>query len=213
VRDCLLFFSRLQNISKKEAQKKISFWLNKFSLREKEKSKVEELSKGLQQKLQLIIALISEPPLIILDEPFSGLDPLSEAVARDVILEMNKKGHAFILSTHRMENVESLCTHVVFLNKGKVLLDGKVEEIKEKFSENLYEVTGEGTLSNDVNTYSLLSRKQEKNVIVAQLKAKNNTDSNEIIRELLPDFKIQSFKRQTPDIESIFFRLIKDDEK
>ncbi|MDT2845225.1 ABC transporter ATP-binding protein [Enterococcus thailandicus] len=133
IQDQLIYFAELRGKTRKEIEPKIDFWMEKFQVKGKKTDKVKSLSKGNQQKVQLIATLIHEPKLIILDEPFSGLDPVNAELLKDGILELKAKGSCVIFSSHNMDNVEKICDHLIMLRNGKMVLDGKVHEIRESF--------------------------------------------------------------------------------
>lgn len=133
VQEQLLYFAQLRGKTKKEIEPKIDEWMEKFKVKGKKTDKVKSLSKGNQQKVQLIATLIHEPKLVILDEPFSGLDPVNADLLKDGIIALKEKGSCVIFSSHNMDNVEKICDHLVMLKSGKMVLDGKVHEIRESF--------------------------------------------------------------------------------
>lgn len=133
IQEQLIYFAALRGKTKKEIEPKIDFWMEKFQVKGKKTDKVKSLSKGNQQKVQLIATLIHEPKLIILDEPFSGLDPVNAELLKDGIIELKKNGSCVIFSSHNMDNVEKICDHLIMLRNGEMVLDGKVHEIREAF--------------------------------------------------------------------------------
>src|SRR3954451_20427588 len=135
-----LYLAQLKGLGKAEALTKIKYWFNKFEMNSWWNKKVEDLSKGMGQKLQFVITVLHEPKLIILDEPFSGLDPVNANLIKDEIFELAKKGSTIIFSTHRMEQVEEICNHIVLVNTGEKILDGTVVDVKDKYKENMYQL-------------------------------------------------------------------------
>jgi ABC-2 type transport system ATP-binding protein len=133
-----IYLAQLKGLSKADAIQKIKEWFIRFEMQSWWNKKVEDLSKGMSQKLQFVITVLHEPKLIILDEPFSGLDPVNANLIKDEIFNLAKRGSTIIFSTHRMEQVEEICDHIVLVNKGKKILDGTVSEIKNRFKENIY---------------------------------------------------------------------------
>src|SRR3954454_25086681 len=136
--DQVLYLAQLKGLSKTEAMKKIKFWFQRLEMESWWNKKVEDLSKGMSQKLQFVTTILHEPKLIILDEPFSGLDPINANLIKDEIYGLAKRGSTIIFSTHRMEQVEEICDHIVLVNQGKKILDGSVHGIKQQFKENLF---------------------------------------------------------------------------
>jgi len=136
--DHLIYLARLKGMSHAEARKALVGWMEKFDIMDWWPKKIEELSKGMQQKIQFIVTVLHKPELIILDEPFSGLDPINANLIKDEILELNRQGATLIFSTHRMEQVEEICSEIVLINNGKNVLQGRVRDIKNTYKENLF---------------------------------------------------------------------------
>ena len=151
-----LYLAQLKGMSKAEATEKIKYWFKKFEMESWWNKKVEDLSKGMSQKLQFVITVLHEPKLIILDEPFSGLDPLNANLIKDEIYALAKKGSTIIFSTHRMEQVEEICDHIVLVNLGKKILDGSVAAIKQQFKENNFSIELKQVLTYQVMSFLLL---------------------------------------------------------
>ncbi|WP_188933255.1 ABC transporter ATP-binding protein [Puia dinghuensis] len=135
-----LYLAQLKGLSRHEATQKVRYWFNKFEMQNWWNKKVEDLSKGMSQKLQFVTTVLHEPRLIILDEPFSGLDPVNSNLIKDEIYDLARKGSSIIFSTHRMEQVEEICDHIILMNKGQKILDGSVSGVKQQFKENLFQV-------------------------------------------------------------------------
>src|SRR6187397_3024904 len=138
--DQALYLARLKGLSHRDAMEKITFWFRRLEMETWWNKKVEDLSKGMSQKLQFVITVLHEPKLIILDEPFSGLDPVNANLIKDEIFNLAKRGSTIIFSTHRMEQVEEICDHIVLVNKGKKILDGTISEIKQDCKENHFRI-------------------------------------------------------------------------
>jgi ABC-2 type transport system ATP-binding protein len=136
----LLYFAKLRNFDKKTAQEKITFYAKKFEIESWLEKEISDLSKGMQQKVQFIATILHQPKLLILDEPFSGLDPINSEIIKAAIFELNKNGTTIIFSTHRMENVEEICNDIILINQGSIILDGKVPEIKQRFKKNIFQL-------------------------------------------------------------------------
>ena len=139
-----IYLAQLKGLSRADAIKKLRYWFDKFEIRPWWKKKVEELSKGMQQKIQFIVTVLHEPKLLILDEPFSGFDPINTQIIKNELIRINQEGTTIILSTHRMESVEELCTDIALLNNSKILLNGQINQIKEQFRNSMYEVLFKG---------------------------------------------------------------------
>ncbi len=202
----LLYLSRLKGLSKKVAKEKIDYWYNKFDISSWHNKRVEELSKGMQQKIQFIATVIHEPLLLILDEPFSGLDPVNANLIRDEILELKNKGTSIIFSTHRMEQVEQICEEIVLINNGKNVLNGKVSDIRQQFKEMLFEVEFNGFFAESIESVAEIVSISEQKVI---LKLNEGVSSNKLLSELiLKEIQIVSFREILPSLNEIFIKTV-----
>jgi ABC-2 type transport system ATP-binding protein len=202
----LTYLSRLKGLSKKEAKDKIEYWYQKFDISSWHHKKVEELSKGMQQKIQFIATIIHDPLLLILDEPFSGLDPVNANLIRDEILELKNKGTSIIFSTHRMEQVEQICEEIVLINYGTNVLNGKVADIKQQFKEHLFEVEFIGNYNDSINSLAVpVSISTNK----AVLKLNEGINSNKLLTELISkEIEIVSFREILPSLNEIFIKTV-----
>ncbi|WP_296621740.1 ABC transporter ATP-binding protein [Marivirga sp.] len=211
VGDQLLYLAQLKGLSKKEAVQKIKAWLERFEASDWLNKKIEDLSKGMQQKVQFISTVMHEPELIILDEPFSGFDPINASLIKDEILRLREKGSTVIFSTHRMESVEEMCDYIALINKSEKILDGEKSKIKNDFKSNQYSLVhrGNGISTND--TFSL-EKKAELGEGLQQstLKLLSGASSNQLLQELINQkVDIVSFKEDIPSINDIFIQLVK----
>ena len=204
----LLYLARLKGLSKKEANRRIENWYHKFNISDWHNKKIEELSKGMQQKIQFIATVIHEPKLLILDEPFSGLDPVNTNLIRDEIDQMHKNGTTILFSTHRMEQVEQICEDIVLINKGQNVLEGTVANIRQQFKENLFRFDYEGDLSNTlIDNVELISNEGGQLTV----KLPQDADSNAFLRYLLDhQIHIVGFKEILPTLNEIFIKVVKD---
>jgi ABC-2 type transport system ATP-binding protein len=202
-----LYLAQLKGLSKAEAMKKVKDWFVKFDMYSWWNKKVEDLSKGMSQKLQFVITVLHEPRLIILDEPFSGLDPVNTNLIKDEINNLARKGSTIIFSTHRMEQVEEICDHIVLVNKGQKILDGTVQKVKQDFKENLFSV-GVNEMPADLNVnapFEVLGKREEHYVV----RIKDNNKPNDVLQYLLQKgVSIQSFNEILPSLNDIFIRLV-----
>ena len=207
-----LYLAQLKGLSRRDATIKLKYWFEKFELQSWWKKKVEELSKGMQQKIQFIVTVIHEPKLLIMDEPFSGFDPINALLVRDEMLELKAKGATIILSTHRMESVESLCTHIALLNKSRKILDGSIKDIRKMYKSNLYEVVYEGQNISFANAlwtgYELQDTKEEDGLMKAKVKLLNGNTPNNLLGALIPHVNIHSFVEVVPGMEDIFIMKV-----
>ncbi|HRO43580.1 MAG TPA: ATP-binding cassette domain-containing protein [Flavipsychrobacter sp.] len=202
-----LYFAQLKGLTYSQAVEKVRYWFGKLEMNTWWNKKVEDLSKGMHQKLQFIITVLHEPKLIILDEPFSGLDPVNANVIKDEIFRLAKSGSTIIFSTHRMEQVEEICDHIVLVNKGQKLLDGSVNNIRQTYKENVFsiELGASSTLPADTSIYEIILNKGSK----YHFKIKDGHNANEVleflIRQQLP---IVSFNEVLPSLNDIFIKLV-----
>jgi ABC-2 type transport system ATP-binding protein len=204
----LYYLAVLKGMSQDKAKKEINEWMSKFEIESWKNKRVEELSKGMQQKIQFIATVIHKPKLLILDEPFSGLDPLNTNLIKDEIRQLNREGISVIFSTHRMEQVEEICEYMVLINKGQKVLDGKVSAIKEDQKENIFEVRFNGTLSEEIRT-EVEILKEDVDFIrfhVADLHFANQV----LDRMIRSGMAIKGFREILPSINEIFIKTVQD---
>jgi ABC-2 type transport system ATP-binding protein len=206
-----LYLAQLRGLSKADAMVKIKYWFEKFEMQSWWNKNVEDLSKGMSQKLQFVITVLHEPKLIILDEPFSGLDPLNANLIKDEIYALAKKGATIIFSTHRMEQVEEICDHIVLVNLGKKLLDGTVSDIKQQFKEYIFAIeTSQPSLIKDNALFSIID-KADKNPNKVLVKLSHAVASNEVLKYLIEqNIPIISYNEVLPSLNDIFIKLVED---
>ncbi len=206
VGDHLMYLAQLKGLSKSEAKAKIDYWFEKFEIQDWWPKKVEELSKGMQQKIQFISTVVHEPKLLILDEPFSGLDPINTNLIKDEIYELNRKGTSIIFSTHRMEQVEEICEYIVLINKGKNVLEGKVKDIKNQYKDNLFKIDFRGRLPGHISEIANIIEQKEDSITV---KVADERDSNLLLQNLLKEnVFIHSFNEILPSLNEIFIKKV-----
>ena len=205
-----LYLAQLKGLSRQDAVKKIKEWFVKFEMQSWWNKKVEDLSKGMSQKLQFVITVLHEPPLLILDEPFSGLDPVNSNLIKDEIFNLSKKGTTIIFSTHRMEQVEEICDHIVLVNKGKKILDGSVKQIKQDCKENLFRI-GFEQMPESFDSSGFYVILQESNALVIKMKDGYKTSSvlNNFLKQ---DASIVSFNEILPSLNDIFIKKVNETE-
>ncbi|MBX2933524.1 MAG: ATP-binding cassette domain-containing protein [Ferruginibacter sp.] len=201
-----VYLARLKGLSKADANAKIKTWFQKLEMESWWNKKVEDLSKGMSQKLQFVTTVLHNPKLIILDEPFSGLDPVNANLIKDEIFSLAKNGSTVIFSTHRMEQVEEICNHIVLVNKGKNILDGKIAEIKNSYKENIYSLTADNLpAQGNSNLFDVVNEKQGKLI----LKLKDNSSPNDILQYFINEkAAIHSFNEVLPSLNEIFIKLV-----
>lgn len=210
VEEQLNYFARLRNFTKAEAAHKINFWLKKLDIESWRNKTIEELSKGMQQKVQFVATVLHDPALLILDEPFSGLDPINAETIKNEIFELQQKGTTVIFSTHRMENVEEICEDIFLINKGKIILNGNVQEIKQQFKKHLIRVD----VNNDIELNDFL--RSQTNIIEQTnthliFKLKEGQKANDILKMLLQNnAEISSMTEILPSVNEIFIQTVND---
>jgi ABC-2 type transport system ATP-binding protein len=205
----IIYFATLKGIPALEAKKRGIEWLKRFNLITYADKKVEELSKGNQQKVQFIISIIHDPTLVILDEPFSGLDPVNQIVLKDIFMDLKQKGKAIIFSTHMMEQAEKLSDKICLINKGKVVIDGDIHEVKSRFGKNTVhiEFDGDGTiLKMDERINKLLLYEN-----TAEFEISDHLSNQLLMTDLFQKLKIKKYELVEPSLHSIFLELVGED--
>lgn len=201
-----LYLAQLKGLSKQDAMEKIKFWFKKLEMETWWNKKVEDLSKGMSQKLQFVTTVLHEPKLIILDEPFSGLDPLNANLIKDEIYGLAKRGSTVIFSTHRMEQVEEICDHIVLVNLGKKILDGTVSDIKQQFKENKFSIKlHELPQESSSNAFTVIDQKANELIV----KIAQGYKSNDVLNYFLQNqYTVESFNEILPSLNEIFIDLV-----
>lgn len=207
----VLYLSKLKGLSTTEATKRIKYWFEKLEMASWWNKKVEDLSKGMQQKVQFVATILHNPELIILDEPFSGFDPLNTDIIKNEILELNAKGTTFIFSTHRMETVEELCDNIALINNSKKILDGSVDDIKAKYKNNTYfiEYYGDYNLDNSASLFDVLETGNGKESKHVKFKLKEQYTANDVLLAMLPHVRINRLEEVIPTMNDIFIETVK----
>ena len=201
-----LYLAQLKGLSKAEATEKIKYWFKKCAMKTWWNKKVEDLSKGMSQKLQFVITVLHEPKLIILDEPFSGLDPLNANLIKEEIYNLAKKGATIIFSTHRMEQVEEICDHIVLMNLGKKILDGTVGDIKQQFKENNFLIQTDNEVTINPNPIFTTVSNAHNKILV---KINEGYQSNDVLKYLLQEnVNIVAYNELLPSLNDIFIKLV-----
>lgn len=206
----LLYLAQLKGLSRGEALARIKVWLEKFEIKDWWHKKVEDLSKGMAQKVQFISTVLHEPRLIILDEPFSGFDPVNAQLITEKIMELREKGSTIIFSTHRMETVESLCDQIALINKSKKILEGSKKQVKEQFRSNTFVVEHRGNHFQLPPAYTVISQTELGDQLYhTTIKAAEGIKGNQLIRELVERTEVQAFQEKIPSMADIFIHLVK----
>ena len=202
--EILYYFGCLKGLDKKDSKNRANLWLERFYLDDQKGRKIEELSKGNQQKIQFIIALLHDPQLIILDEPFTGLDPVNQILLKEVIKEKQEEGKTIIFSTHQMEQVERLCNNICLINKGHILLEGPLSEIRKSHSEDAIELNFSGKIDRSKLELFFSDFDLKENILSGILKKKKN----EFLEWIIPQVSIESFHARVPSLEQIFIKEV-----
>lgn len=205
-----VFLAQLKGLSKRDAEEKIAFWFSKFDISSWRNKKVEELSKGMQQKVQFITTVIHDPELLILDEPFSGFDPVNAELLKSEILELKANGKTIILSTHNMESVEALCDEITLINKSQAVLQGNVKEIRERYKtgEFMVEVQSE-FFSLDTNSFNEITQEcTHRKTSLVRIRKSENMPNSQVIKEISDRYEIISFNEILPSMNEIFIQTV-----
>ena len=211
VEEQIVYFAQLKGMSSAAAKKATRDWMARLQISDWRDKKVEQLSKGMAQKIQLIATIIHQPPLLILDEPFSGFDPVNAALIKDELLALKESGTTIILSTHRMEQVEELCDSIALINRSRKVVEGEVQEVRQRFKPNLFEVTVEGELAEaDLpEGIEVLSRQPQHGALEAvRLQAPENMPPNTLLKAVLQQAEVHGFREVLPSINDIFIELV-----
>jgi ABC-2 type transport system ATP-binding protein len=202
-----LYLAQLKGLEKNEALRLIKEWFIKLEMQSWWNKKVEDLSKGMSQKLQFVTTVLHDPKLIILDEPFSGLDPVNSNIIKEEIFKLAKKGATIIFSTHRMEQVEEICDQIVLVNKGQKILDGSVKEVKQQFKQNLFKIGLESNTSpGNSNVFEVIKENEDHSLIV---KIQQGYTPNDVLLHYInQNIAIHSFQEILPSLNEIFIQLV-----
>ncbi len=204
----LMYLARLKGMPDKKAKEEIHTWMERFDIVSWYNKKIEELSKGMQQKIQFISTVVHRPKLLILDEPFSGLDPINTNLIKDEIVELNNSGISVIFSTHRMEQVDQICKHMVMINKGRKVLEGPIDKVKEDFKQNIFTIDFDGEFQEDLLQASNIIEKLENRITI---QSDNILEANQLLdRMIRSGLTINGFNEVLPTINEIFIRKAND---
>jgi len=207
-----LYLARLKGLSKKDALKKLKKWFEKFEIQPWWDKKVEELSKGMQQKVQFIVTVLHEPKLLIFDEPFSGFDPINVNLLKQEILKIKDKGTTIIFSTHDMGSVEELCSHITLINKAKTILEGPIDEIRKAYAANEYEIVFDGEINLLTATlssqYKFLEHAKKNGRSIVRAKVVEGSSTNEMMKALLNAGTVVSMNEIVPSMNDIFINVV-----
>lgn len=199
-----LYLAQLKGMGYDEAIKKLKFWFTKLDILDWWNKKVDELSKGMAQKIQFVVTVIHKPKLLIFDEPFSGFDPINASIIKNEILNLSKEGTTIIFSTHRMESVEEICDHIALINNSQTILEGSIEKIKNQYTKKTYQVIiSKGKLLNN-NYFTIIDKKENDYTICL----KEGVSQKEAIQQIISDVEVVSFNKKIPTMEEIFIKAV-----
>jgi ABC-2 type transport system ATP-binding protein len=209
-----LYLAKLKGINHAEAMRRLKYWFKKLEITDWWGKKVEELSKGMQQKVQFVTTVLHEPKLLIFDEPFTGFDPINVKQIKNEILFLRERGATIIFSTHNMSSVEELCDNISLINKAKTILEGRVDKIRSEWAASEYDVVIEGEVTPETNGhFSILRSSFEHGKSIVRLKSDGNGDTNAIIRAMSSAGQIISFNPALPSMNDIFIRVVESKNK
>ncbi|UTX50610.1 ABC transporter ATP-binding protein [Chryseobacterium sp. MA9] len=210
VGDQILYFGELKGMSKSDALNEAKKWFEKLNIDQWWKKKLSELSKGMAQKIQFVVTVLHRPHLLILDEPFSGFDPVNANLIKDQIIDLKNNGTTIILSTHRMESVEEMCDYVALINNSKKIIDGRVFDVREKFKKNIFGVTLSEVSSDQFDhfksKYDIFNLSNENNLVSFDLK--NEESQNNVLLDLVQVGKVRSFDERIPSMNEVFINAV-----
>ncbi|WP_223600087.1 ABC transporter ATP-binding protein [Chryseobacterium sp. GVT01B] len=210
VGDQILYFGELKGMSKSDALNEAKKWFEKLNIDQWWKKKLSELSKGMAQKIQFVVTVLHRPHLLILDEPFSGFDPVNANLIKDQIIDLKNNGTTIILSTHRMESVEEMCDYVALINNSKKIIDGRVFDVREKFKKNIFGVTlsevNTDHFDHFKNKYDIFNLSNENNLVSFDLK--NEESQNNVLLDLVQVGKVRSFDERIPSMNEVFINAV-----
>ena len=208
----VMYLAQLKGLSKADAKTKLIYWFKKFEIETWWNKKIEELSKGMQQKIQFIVTVLHEPKLLILDEPFSGFDPINAQLIKNEILELRDKGATIIFSTHNMGSVEELCDNIALINKSEKLLDGTVKEIRDKYKSNTFNISFKGNLIGFTNALwagaEIINKKSQNDLHTVTIKLLRQNKPNDLLQAVLSTSEIISFNEIIPSMNDIFISVV-----
>lgn len=207
----VLYLARLKGLTTAEATKRVRYWFEKLEMGSWWNKKVEDLSKGMQQKVQFVATILHQPELIILDEPFSGFDPVNAEIIKNEILELNKQGATFIFSTHRMESVEELCDNIALIHRSKKILDGSVEEIRNNYRNQTYWLEYDGAFDTDIpsDIFEIHQQDHKQGKTKLKVQLREGKSANDMLAVLLPLVNIQRLDEVIPTMNDIFIEKVK----
>ena len=215
--DQAIYLAQLKGMSRHDATKNLKVWFEKFEIMTWWNKNIEELSKGMQQKVQFITTIVHKPRLLIFDEPFSGFDPINANLLKQEILNLRDNGATIIFSTHNMESVEELCDHIALINKSVKIVDGQTDEIRERYKSNIFEIKYKGNF-NEVsnvlsNGFKILDHIENSRINQITIEYLHGRSNNDIIQALIPVSEILSFEEKIPSMNDVFIKAVEESNK
>lgn len=207
-----MYLAQLKGLSRKDARTRLDYWFERFEIKGWWNKKIEELSKGMQQKVQFIVTVLHEPKLLILDEPFSGFDPINANLIKDEILELRKKGATVIFSTHNMGSVEELCDNIALINRSEKILDGRVRDIRKAHRTNIYELSFEGSMLGFTNAMwagaELIDKHEDSEMNTVRVRLLGKNTPNDLLQAVIPSVQVHSLREIIPSMNDIFISAV-----
>ncbi|MCI5054697.1 MAG: ATP-binding cassette domain-containing protein [Flavobacteriales bacterium] len=215
VEEQLLYLAQLKGLKRSDAKEKIHHWFEKFEIENWRRKRIDELSKGMQQKVQFILTVLHEPELLILDEPFTGFDPINTELIKSEILELKKKGVSIIFSTHNMASVEEICDEIALIDKSRVVLNGSVKDIREQYKNNVYEISFQGNMVTFANTLwtgaqiiETVKDEDDEHMAIVKIQLNKGFLINDILKALVQKVQIFSLQEVLPSLNEIFIQTV-----
>ena len=212
-----IYLAQLKGLSRHDAVANLKKWFEKFEIMDWWNKKIEELSKGMQQKVQFITTVVHKPSLLIFDEPFSGFDPINANLLKQEILQLREDGTTIIFSTHNMESVEELCDHIALINKSYKIEDGPTNQIREKYKSNIFEIKYKGDFKQVDATlgsqFKILDHAENKNENYLRIQHLDDGSNNQLLQAIIPAAEILSFEEIIPSMNDVFIKAVQEDKK
>ncbi|HPF92545.1 MAG TPA: ATP-binding cassette domain-containing protein [Tenuifilaceae bacterium] len=209
-----LYLARLKGLSRNDALKKLKYWFERMEIQGWWDKKIEELSKGMAQKIQFVVTVIHEPKLLIFDEPFSGFDPINANLIKNEILDLKKNGATVIFSTHNMGSVEEMCDHITLINKSKNILSGAIDKVRLDYGSNVFELAFKGQVDEVTSAldgnYEVVSHKEDAGIVKAQVKVHQFSTDNRLLKQVIPIAEVVGFKQVVPSMNDIFIQVVQE---
>ncbi|MCF0191755.1 MAG: ABC transporter ATP-binding protein [Marinilabiliaceae bacterium] len=203
-----VYLARLRGLSRADALKRLKYWFDKFEIGEWWNKKVDELSKGMQQKVQFIVTVLHEPRLLILDEPFSGFDPINAEILKSEILQLRSKGSTILFSTHNMSSVEDVCDSITLIDKSRNVLQGKVSDIKQQYKQGHYSISFKGEPQDFATLQNVSVLQSSAKDGIANMTISADMSANELIRQLIERVELTEFRELLPSMNDIFINIV-----